>query len=57
MLERGIHGITRRKRRYLTKQDTKATPVPDLVGRDFTVAEPGRKLTTVGGHIFALPAV
>jgi transposase InsO family protein len=44
MRERDIRGVTRRKRRYLTKQDTKAAPAPDLVGRDFTAAEPGTKL-------------
>ncbi|WP_173265360.1 IS3 family transposase, partial [Streptomyces pacificus] len=36
MRERDIRGVTRRKRRYLTKQDAKAAPAPDLVGRDFT---------------------
>ncbi|WP_173267781.1 DDE-type integrase/transposase/recombinase, partial [Streptomyces pacificus] len=41
--ERDIRGVTRRKRRYLTKQDAKAAPAPDLVGRDFTAAEPGTK--------------
>ncbi|MGI5133909.1 MULTISPECIES: IS3 family transposase [unclassified Streptomyces] len=44
MRERDIRGVTRRKRRYLTKQDTKAAPAPDLVGRDVTAAEPGTKL-------------
>jgi transposase InsO family protein len=44
MRQRDIRGVTRRKRRYLTKQDTKAAPAPDLVGRDFTAAEPGTKL-------------
>jgi putative transposase len=44
MRERDIRGITRRKRRYLTKQDTKAAPAPDLVGRDFTAKRPGTKL-------------
>ncbi|GFH38777.1 hypothetical protein [Streptomyces pacificus] len=44
MRERDIRGVTRRKRRYLTKQDAKAAPAPDLVGRDFTAAEPGTKL-------------
>ncbi|MEV5983932.1 IS3 family transposase [Streptomyces sp. NPDC052051] len=44
MRERDIRGMTRRKRQYLTKQDTKAAPAPDLVGRDFTAAEPGTKL-------------
>jgi putative transposase len=44
MRERDIRGITRRRRRHLTKQDTKAAPAPDLVGRDFTAARPGTKL-------------
>lgn len=46
MRERGIRGITRRRRRSLTKADTKAAPSPDLVGRDFTAAEPGTKLVS-----------
>ncbi|WP_327167706.1 IS3 family transposase [Streptomyces subrutilus] len=46
MREHGIRGITRRKRRSLTKADTKAAPSPDLVGRDFTAAEPGTKLVS-----------
>jgi transposase InsO family protein len=46
MRERGIRGITRRRRRSLTKADTKAAPSPDLVGRDFTAAEPGMKLVS-----------
>ncbi|MFI9163395.1 IS3 family transposase [Kitasatospora aureofaciens] len=44
MRERDIRGITRRKRRHLTKQDSKAAPAPDMVGRDFTAARPGTKL-------------
>ncbi|PWI08611.1 IS3 family transposase, partial [Streptomyces sp. NWU339] len=46
MRERDIRGITRRKRRSLTKADTKAAPSPDLVGRDFTAAETGTKLVS-----------
>lgn len=46
MRERDIRGITRRKRRSLTKADTKAAPSPDLLGRDFTAAEPGTKLVS-----------
>jgi transposase InsO family protein len=34
MRERDIRGVTRRRRRHLTKQDAKAAPAPDLVGRD-----------------------
>lgn len=54
MRERDIRGITRRKRRHLTQQDTKAAPAPDLVGRDFTADEPGRKLV---GDITYLPTL
>ncbi|WP_234334706.1 IS3 family transposase, partial [Streptomyces sp. NRRL B-1347] len=52
MRERDIRGVTRRKRRHLTKRDTRAAPAPDLVGRDFTADEPGRKLV---GDITYLP--
>ena len=54
MRERGIRGITRRRRRHLTEQDAKAAPAPDLVGRDFTADEPGRKLV---GDITYLPTL
>jgi putative transposase len=54
MRERDIRGITRRKRRHLTKQDTKAAPAPDLVGRDFTADKPGTKLV---GDITYLPTI
>jgi putative transposase len=54
MRERDIRGITRRRRRHLTEQDTKAAPAPDLVGRDFTADEPGRKLV---GDITYLPTL
>lgn len=54
MRERDIRGITRRKRRHLTKQDTKAAPAPDLVGRDFTAEAPGTKLV---GDITYLPTI
>ncbi|WP_327417508.1 IS3 family transposase [Streptomyces sp. NBC_01233] len=46
MREHDIRGITRRKRQNLTKADRKAAPSPDLVGRDFTAAEPGTKLVS-----------
>ncbi|MFF7183400.1 IS3 family transposase [Streptomyces sp. NPDC008121] len=46
MRERGIRGVTRRKRRSMTKADTKAAPSPDLTGRDFTAAEAGTKLVS-----------
>lgn len=44
MRERGIRGVTRRKRRSLTRPDKKATPAPDLTGRDFHAERPGTKL-------------
>jgi transposase InsO family protein len=44
MRQRGLAGITRRRRRSLTKQDTKAAPAPDLIRRDFTADAPGRRL-------------
>jgi putative transposase len=40
----GIAGITRRKRRNLTKPDPGAAAVPDLVRREFTAPMPGLKL-------------
>ncbi|MFV5992389.1 IS3 family transposase [Streptomyces sp. NPDC056231] len=41
MRERDIRGVTRRRRRHLTQQDTKAAPAPDLVHRA-TSPPPGR---------------
>ena len=52
MRERGIVGITRRRRRSLTKQDSAAAPAPDLIGRDFTAPAPGQRLV---GDITYLP--
>jgi transposase InsO family protein len=52
MRHRGIVGITRRRRRSLTKQDTAAAPAPDLIGRDFTAPAPGQRLV---GDITYLP--
>jgi transposase InsO family protein len=52
MRERGIVGITRRRRRSLTRQDPSAAPAPDLIGRDFTAAAPGHRLV---GDITYLP--
>ncbi|MGW5649733.1 IS3 family transposase [Saccharopolyspora sp. NPDC003752] len=52
MREHGIAGITRRRRRSLTRQDETAAPVPDLIGRDFTAPAPGRRLV---GDITYLP--
>jgi putative transposase len=42
MTEAGIRGITRRKRRGLTRPDKKTAPAPDLVGRDFTAGRPAQ---------------
>ncbi|WP_166029001.1 IS3 family transposase [Streptomyces chilikensis] len=47
MRERGITGVTRRKRRSLTRLAKRAVPAPDLVGRDFTAPVPGGKLVLV----------
>ena len=44
MRERGIAGITRRRRRNLTKPDRDAAVVPDLIRRRFTAPMPGLKL-------------
>ncbi|WP_123746905.1 IS3 family transposase [Saccharothrix texasensis] len=44
MRERGIAGLTRRRRRSLTRPDMAAAPVSDLIGRDFTAPAPGRRL-------------
>jgi len=44
MREHGISGITRRKRRNLTKPDVGAATVPDLVRREFTAPMPGLRL-------------
>lgn len=52
MREHGIQGVTRRKRRSLTRPDKKARPAPDLIGRDFQAEVPGTKLV---GDITALP--
>jgi transposase InsO family protein len=52
MRERGIAGVTRRKRRSLTRPAKKAVPAHDLIGRDFTADAPGRKLV---GDITYIP--
>ncbi|QEV05011.1 IS3 family transposase [Streptomyces prasinus] len=54
MREHGISGVTRRRRRGLTRADRTALASPDLVGRDFTAAEPGTKLV---GDITYLPTL
>jgi len=52
MRHRGIVGVTRRRRRSLTKPDQTTVPAPDLIGRDFTAASPGQRLV---GDITYLP--
>ena len=52
MRANGIAGITRRKRRNLTKPDKHAAAIPDLIRRDFTAPMPGLKLT---GDISCFP--
>ncbi|GGY03000.1 hypothetical protein GCM10010358_65920 [Streptomyces minutiscleroticus] len=44
MRERGIAGVTRRRRRGLTRPAKKAVPAADLLGRDFTAPAPGLRL-------------
>lgn len=45
MRENDITGITRRRRRNLTKPDMGAVAIPDLLQRQFTAPMPGLKLT------------
>jgi transposase InsO family protein len=53
MREHGLVGITRRKRRTLTRPPAgPATPVSDLIRRDFTAEKPGQRLV---GDITCLP--
>ncbi|HEY5182343.1 MAG TPA: IS3 family transposase [Dermatophilaceae bacterium] len=52
MAAAGLVGVHRRRRRGLTKQDKKAPPAPDLVGRRFTAVMPGIKMV---GDITCLP--
>ncbi|MER8235246.1 DDE-type integrase/transposase/recombinase [Streptomyces sp. NPDC094049] len=52
MRQVGIQGITRRKRRSLTRPNKKARPAPDLIGRDFHAEIPGTELV---GDITYLP--
>ena len=44
MREHGIAGTSRRKRRKLTRPDTDAGAVPELIRREFTAPMPGLKL-------------
>ncbi|WP_240653760.1 IS3 family transposase [Streptomyces sp. AcE210] len=52
MRERGVSGVTRRRRRGLTRPAKRAVPAPDLIGRDFTASAPGLKLV---GDITYIP--
>jgi transposase InsO family protein len=52
MRERGISGVTRRRRKGLTRPAKKAVPAPDLIGRDFTASVPGMRLV---GDITYIP--
>lgn len=52
MREHGIQGVSRRKRRSLTRADKKDRPARDLIGREFHAEMPGTKLV---GDITALP--
>lgn len=44
MREHDLVGTHQRKRRCLTKQDTNATPAPDLIGRDFAASTPAKPI-------------
>lgn len=44
MRERGIAGVSRRRRRSPTRPAKRAVPAADLLGRDFTAPEPGTRL-------------
>ncbi|MGW2189961.1 IS3 family transposase [Streptomyces sp. NPDC001719] len=46
MSERGIAGVTRRKRRGLTRLAKNTVPAADLLGRDFTSITPGPRLVS-----------
>jgi transposase InsO family protein len=51
MRERGISGVTRRRRKGLTRPAKRAVPAPDLIARDFTAPAPGMKLPLDVGHL------
>ncbi|MFD3826384.1 IS3 family transposase [Streptomyces sp. NPDC058625] len=52
MREHRIVGITRRRRRVLTRQAKRAVFAADLIGRDFTAPRPGTKIV---GNITYIP--
>ncbi len=43
MAELGLVARPKKRRRWLTRQDTTAPPAPDLLGREFTAAAPNLK--------------
>ena len=44
MREHGIRGVSRRRRRSLTRSDGGAPPAPDLLCRNFTASAPGLRI-------------
>ncbi|MEU9779641.1 DDE-type integrase/transposase/recombinase [Streptomyces phaeochromogenes] len=52
MREHGISGVTRRRRKGLTRPAKRAVPAPDLVARAFTAPAPWMKLV---GDITYIP--
>ena len=52
MREHGIRGVSRRKRRSLTRPDGAAPSAPDLLGRNFTAPAPGLRIV---GDITCVP--
>ena len=44
MRERGVAGVTRRRRQGLTRPERRAVPAPDLIGRDLTAPRPGLRV-------------
>ena len=46
MRERGIVGITRRRRRSLTRPERRPVYSPDLIGREFTAPRPGMRIVS-----------
>jgi putative transposase len=52
MRERGIQGVTRRRRRSPTRPDSEAPPASNLLQRDVTALKPGTRLV---GDVTCLP--
>ncbi|MFI5758036.1 IS3 family transposase [Streptomyces sp. NPDC051569] len=64
MRKHRIVGITRRRRRGLTRQAKRAVFALDLIGRDFTAPRPGTRLVgdmtelvTLEGKLYATPVL